>query len=195
MVLDIILGLAFLGSLFVLWYRVSQKIPELVLVPDTIIAERLKEDSAKVRFFILHIKTFYKEQHYKTLFFNFLGKTLHKSHIGLMKIDNLIVGYHKKVKANGKEIEKAEKEEAVAVSVQMLQPAEIITTVVPAVSEIQSEIQLVEMPHASAKIGRMVEEVRPASPKKKRTAKPKAPKIITASASIYTVAEKKPKKV
>lgn len=102
MFLDIILLMVFLGSLFLLWYRVSEKIPELAFVPDVVIADRLKEDSAKVRLFILHLKTFYKEQHYRDILFNFLAKTLHKLHIGLMRLDNFLVAYVKKIKpANG----------------------------------------------------------------------------------------------
>lgn len=100
--IDILLGLVFAGSAFTLWYKFSQKIPDLARIPDEVIVERLRNDSAKFRFFILHIKTFYKEQLYKDWFFNFLGKTLYKFHILILRFDNGTVGLLKKIKiSNG----------------------------------------------------------------------------------------------
>lgn len=133
MFLDIILGLTFLGSLFILWYRVSEKIPELALVPDAVIADRLKEDSARVRFFILHIKTFYKEKHYRDIVFKFLSKTLYKLHILLLRLDNAVVGSHKKFKENGNII--SESTEAVVRPEVIFEPqlAPVVESVTPAV--------------------------------------------------------------
>lgn len=88
MFIDAILGITFLGSLFFLWYRLSEKIPALVAVPDQVISDNFKEESAKVRLFILHLKTFYKEKHFREELLNFVYKILQRTHILLMKADN-----------------------------------------------------------------------------------------------------------
>ncbi len=100
-IIDIVfVSLFFIGS-FGLWYRITQKIPELVAIPDQVIVERLHEDSAKVRLFILHIKAFYKETKYKEVFWKIAGKALYKLHIAFLRIDNAIVRALKRIKTAG----------------------------------------------------------------------------------------------
>lgn len=100
-IIDIAFALIFFVGVFGLWYRISQKIPELVAIPDQVIVERLHEDSAKVRLFILHIKTFYKEAKYKEVFWKIFGKMLYKLHIAILRIDNSIVRVLKRIKTAG----------------------------------------------------------------------------------------------
>lgn len=95
MTIDIIFAISFVISVYLLWYRISIKIPQLIAIPDQVITERFHEDSAWLRLFILHIKLYYKEGKYKQVFWNFLGKTLYKLHLLLLRIDNNIVVFLK----------------------------------------------------------------------------------------------------
>ena len=101
MIIGFSLLAVFLISVFMLWYRISEKIPELIAVPDQVIVERLHEDSAKIRIFMLDAKKWYKEKHYEQTFWNFCGKTLYKFHILLLRTDNGTVAFLKKVRAHG----------------------------------------------------------------------------------------------
>lgn len=101
MILDISLVLIFFASIFTLWYLVSIKIPELVAIPDQVIAERLAEDSAKFQLFILHFKSFFLEKRYKKLLLNFLEKLLYRFHIFILRLDNITVSFLKTVRENG----------------------------------------------------------------------------------------------
>lgn len=101
MAIDISLGIVFLASIFILWYRVSLKIPELIAVPDQVITARFQEDSARLRLFVLHIKTYYKEEKYKPVFWKFIGKMIYRLHLILLKLDNGAVSLLKKVRAHG----------------------------------------------------------------------------------------------
>lgn len=98
MILNIILILLFFSCFFTLWYRVSLKIPELIAIPDQVITERLHEDSARLRFFILHLKIFYREGRHKDFLWKFLGKTLYKIHILVLRVDNGLVVLLKKMR-------------------------------------------------------------------------------------------------
>ena len=85
---NITLAISFLSSVLILWYRVSEKIPELIAIPDTVIFERLHEDSARIRIFLLHVKTFWREPQYQEAFRGFCEKILSRIHIALMRMDN-----------------------------------------------------------------------------------------------------------
>jgi len=100
MLIDIFLGIIFFGSCFALWYRVSEKIPHVVAIHDEVITQRLHENSARLRIFLLHFKTFYKEEYYHNLFWNFLGKVFYKLHIFILRLDNYIVLILKKIRAH-----------------------------------------------------------------------------------------------
>lgn len=101
MVINIALALIFLCSLFFLWYKVSLKIPELVAIPDAVITERFYEDSAKLRLFVLHIKTYYREGKHKLVFWKFVGKTLYKLHLFTLRFDNGLVSVLKNIRSRG----------------------------------------------------------------------------------------------
>ena len=98
MFINLTLFVIFLASTFVLWYRVSLKIPQVVAIPDQVITERLHEDSAKARLFILQLKTYYREGQYKPYLWNFLLKSLYRLHLVLLKTDNAVVLYLKSVR-------------------------------------------------------------------------------------------------
>lgn len=99
MLLNITFGLMFFGGIVVLWYRITQKIPELVAIPDSVISERLLEDSAKVRLFVLHFKTLWREGYFGEFFFKTAGKFLRRVHIILLRTDNAVVGVLQGVQA------------------------------------------------------------------------------------------------
>lgn len=100
MVMDIALGIVFFGSICMLWYRMSEKIPQVIAIPDEVITQRLHEHSARFRIFLLHAKTFYKEEYYRNLFWNFLGKILYRLHIFVLRMDNGLIRLLKKVRAH-----------------------------------------------------------------------------------------------
>ena len=91
MLITLAFGLLFFGSCFLLWYRISEKIPEVVAIHDDVITQRLHEDSARLRIFLLHFKTFYKEAYYHNIFWNFF----------VLKIDNSLIGLLKKIRTRG----------------------------------------------------------------------------------------------
>jgi len=98
MFIDIILGLVFLAGLLGLAYAVSLKIPKLAGVSDSVIRESLKEDSAKIRLFVLHLKTFYQEDKLKDFFYGILAKLIYKFHIFILRFDNSMLSYLKKIR-------------------------------------------------------------------------------------------------
>ena len=110
MVIDAALAIIFLGSAFLLWYRVSLRLPELIAIPDQVITERLHEDSARLRLFLLHLKKYYKEERHKEVFWIYLSKILYKTHLFLMRMDNWVVGVLRNARQNGEGVEKEVKE-------------------------------------------------------------------------------------
>jgi len=100
MIVDIILIAIFFTGALALWYLLSLKIPELVAIPDQVIAERLAEDSAKFRLFILNFKSFFREKRYKKLLLSFLGKLLYRFHIFILRVDNITVSLLKIMREN-----------------------------------------------------------------------------------------------
>lgn len=101
MIVEITLLLIFLAGAGGLWYKITQKIPELVAIPDQVITERMHEDSAKIRLFLLHLKTFYREAKYKDVFLKVVGRALYKLHIVVLRIDNFVVRILQKIKTSG----------------------------------------------------------------------------------------------
>ncbi|MEK7082342.1 MAG: hypothetical protein AAB915_01540 [Patescibacteria group bacterium] len=101
MVFDFFLAGTFLASAAVLWYRISLKIPELVAVPDTVIVERLHEDSAQVRIFLLHFKKFYREGRHRAWLWRLCEKICHRAHIFLLRADNATVALLQKIRVAG----------------------------------------------------------------------------------------------
>lgn len=102
MLIDITLALIFVASVATLWSRVSDKLPELIAIPDQVITERFHEDSAQLRLFLLNIRTWYREQHYQDTFWRIYTKILYKLHIFLLRLDNGIVALLKNMREDGK---------------------------------------------------------------------------------------------
>lgn len=101
MIIDAIFALIFLASIITLWYRVSIRIPELVAIPDMVITERLLQDSAKMRLFLLRLKSLYHERRITETFYRFLAKILYRLHIIILRFDNSLVFYLKKMHSRG----------------------------------------------------------------------------------------------
>lgn len=100
MIFNLILGVLFAGSAGYVWYLISARIPELIAIPDEVIVERLHEDSARVRIFLLHAKTFWREPRYHHAFWRFCEKIIQRAHIALMRADNGVVTLLKKVRSS-----------------------------------------------------------------------------------------------
>lgn len=101
MLFNLFLVIIFAGSVGVLWHRISEKIPELVAIPDEVIVARLHEDSARVRIFLLHAKTFWREPRYRLIFWRFCEKICYRIHIIFLKMDNGLMALAKKVRSHG----------------------------------------------------------------------------------------------
>ncbi|OGZ96129.1 MAG: hypothetical protein A3J10_02105 [Candidatus Sungbacteria bacterium RIFCSPLOWO2_02_FULL_54_10] len=98
MLFDLILIFISAASSVALWYRMSQKIPELVAIPDEIIVDRLHEDSARIRVFLLSWRRYWREREHHQLFLRYTEKTLYKIHILTLRADNGMVALLKKVR-------------------------------------------------------------------------------------------------
>lgn len=103
MFIDITLFIIFLASICVLWYRISIRLPELIAVPDQVITDRFHEDSAKLRLFVLHLKTYYREKRYEPIIWNFFIKLFYRLHLGLLRLDNGVVAVLKRLRAKGEQ--------------------------------------------------------------------------------------------
>lgn len=90
MITYIFLATLFVASSGILWYLISQKLPELIAIPDHVITERLHEESAKFHIFLLHVRAFFREENYKKFAIQLTAKLLHRLHIFLMRVDNLV---------------------------------------------------------------------------------------------------------
>ena len=99
MFFNLFLIILFAGSMGALWRRISEKIPELVAIPDEVIVARLHEDSARVRIFLLHAKTFWREPRYRIVFWRFCEKICYRIHIIFLKMDNGLMALVKKVRS------------------------------------------------------------------------------------------------
>lgn len=88
MILNVFLAILAIAGAGILWHRISHKIPELVAIPDEVIITRLNDDSAQVRIFLLHLRTFWREPRYQEAFWRFCEKMLYRAHIVLMRTDN-----------------------------------------------------------------------------------------------------------
>lgn len=94
MYIDILLALACVFSFYILWRRVSEKMPELELIPDQDLSILLEENTEKLQRFFLHLfhfRSFYRERHYHEKLRSFATKMLLKVHILVLRIDNGIV--------------------------------------------------------------------------------------------------------
>lgn len=105
MLIDFSLIFIFVASALALWYKISLKIPELVAIQDQVITQRFHEDSARLRLFMLHLKTYYREGRYKPVFWNFIAKNLYRLHLVLMRLDNGTAALLKRVRAQIEDLE------------------------------------------------------------------------------------------
>ena len=99
MLFDVTLILVSAASGITLWYRISQKIPQLVAIPDEIIIDRLHEDSARIRVFLLSFRRYWREREHHQMLLRYAEKALYKLHIFMLKADNRLVLLVKKVRA------------------------------------------------------------------------------------------------
>lgn len=108
MYIDILLGLVFFASLYLLWRSIMRKIPELAAIPDEEISVLLEENTAKLHWFILHIfhfRIFYRERHYQDKFWNFSAKVIFKIHILILRLDNGLMSILKRIRTNREGVE------------------------------------------------------------------------------------------
>lgn len=101
MIFDITSLVIFCTSAIALWFRLSQKVPELVAIPDALIQQQLQEESAKLHLIILNFRTFWKERHFLDILLQFAAKLLYKIHIGLLRIDNRLVSLLQRMRVHG----------------------------------------------------------------------------------------------
>lgn len=101
MIIDITLAIIFIASVVMVRHRIYLKIPELAAVPDTVITERLERDSARIRLFLLRLKAIYNEKRITETFYRILVKTLYRFHIVVLRFDNGLVSYLKRLHAKG----------------------------------------------------------------------------------------------
>ena len=109
MYIDIFLAVVFAIGICVFWRRISEKIPDLRLIPDQDLSILLEENTAKIQRFFLHIfhfRSFYRERHYHEKFWSVVTKFLFRLHILLLRADNGIMRLMKRMRAsNEMEIE------------------------------------------------------------------------------------------
>ena len=101
MYIDILLAAAFVVSCYLLWRRISEKMPELAAMPDQEVSVMLQENTAKIQVFALHLfhfRSFYRERHYQDKCWNFLAKMFFKIHIFVLRLDNGLIGLVKKIR-------------------------------------------------------------------------------------------------
>lgn len=92
MALTIILFAIFIAASLVLWRRVMQKIPQLVAIPDSVISQRLKEDSWRLHMVVLHVRAFCRRGAAPAgLAAHFLIRFLYGLHLALLAGDKLLM--------------------------------------------------------------------------------------------------------
>lgn len=101
MIFNIFLGIVFVGSGALVCVRISRKFPHLASIPDHVITERLHRNATKFRLFLIHFKSFYKEEFFHDLLRVNASKICYKIHILLMRMDNGVVRLLRKVRVNG----------------------------------------------------------------------------------------------
>ncbi len=113
MYMDILLALALAVCGFLLWRRISQKIPELEIIPDQDLSVLLEENTAKIQRFFLHLfhfRSFYRERHYHEKVRAFGVKFLFRLHVFVLRMDNSIVRLMRRMREPGENAVDQEKE-------------------------------------------------------------------------------------
>ena len=99
MIINLIVLVVFVSSLFAVWHKISQRIPKLAMVSDEALTTYLREESGKLHFFIVEIKSFYKDKKYKEWLRDVSAKLLYRFHILLLRLDNKITTVLKNLRA------------------------------------------------------------------------------------------------
>lgn len=99
MVFDLALVLVGITSGVLLWHRISQKIPELVAIPDEVIVHRLHEDSARIRVILLGFRRAWREREHHQVLLRYSERALYRAHIFILRADNGMVVLLKKIRA------------------------------------------------------------------------------------------------
>jgi hypothetical protein len=102
MYIDILLACALGVSTYFFWWRVSEKIPDLELIPDQSISVLLEENTAKIQRLFLHLfhfRSFYRERHYHEKTRSVVSKLLFKTHIVVLRFDNRIIRLMKRMRS------------------------------------------------------------------------------------------------
>src|SRR3990167_2444241 len=100
MFIDITLAAILVASFGLFWYRVAQKLPALVTIPDEIIAQKIEQDSAKFWRILFRLRESYRERQLRRTLLAIFGRVLYRLHIIFMRADNAIVGRLKKIREN-----------------------------------------------------------------------------------------------
>jgi len=99
MILDFTFGLTFIGTLALIFGRIKPKFRELGAIPHETVIARLHENPSKIRIFLLHFRTLYHKRYHHLIVLDFFGKTTHRAHIRLMRLDNAVVRILKGIRA------------------------------------------------------------------------------------------------
>lgn len=102
MTIDILLGLMFVSSGIILWSRIARKLPEVAMIPHTVITEELATSRRRFHIVILHIlhfRTLYQGRHYQDRFWQVIAKMVYRVHILLLRMDNSLVNVLRRVRA------------------------------------------------------------------------------------------------
>ena len=102
MYIDIFLGFVVVVSIYMVWKRITGKIPALILIPDRDLSELLEENTAKFQLFFLHLfhfRSFYRERHYHEKIRRIISKFIYKFHINLLRFDNSVLRLLKRVRS------------------------------------------------------------------------------------------------
>ncbi|GEM_PF-2100074 len=149
MYIDILLACVLGVSTYLFWRRVSEKIPDLELIPDQNISILLEENTAKIQRLFLHLfhfRSFYRERHYHEKTRLVVSKLLFKTHIAVLRFDNRIIRLMKRMRPVEAEITQEEvagreytapvqKEEAIAPAPAMVLQA--TTVIMPQATRMQ----------------------------------------------------------
>jgi hypothetical protein len=105
---DSLSGVLFLGTGYLLWGFLREKVPQALLIPDGVIFERYSEDVRKNKLWILPLKVFSGEIQYGEFFRQYSAKILYRIHISLLRMDNRIFATYNKVRSPGDTTEDTE---------------------------------------------------------------------------------------
>lgn len=98
MSVDIALAITFLVSFAFVIFKVANKLPVIILIPDDVIVERLQNNSTVFLKNLLRLRDLYKRQKIQQSFWRLIEKTFYHLHIILMRADNRVVFFLKKIR-------------------------------------------------------------------------------------------------